>query len=215
MKIARKAVLLAAFMALGSSPAWALAGGKGASHGPASVSSNGAHGHAESNGAGEHGKGNSKGAGSSNGAGNGHKGSGKHSSSRCVSHSIAYVSSGTLVSEALTEGPEHTYSGTVTVQVQHGNSHSRSDQGTQKTYTVQRAHLALAVPDRDKDSLVGVDDLAPGDRVQLIGHITALAKGCPAGEFTPQLTIEKIVFHGPRHGATSTSTSTTTTSTTS
>jgi hypothetical protein len=214
MRILRRATLIAALMALASTPAWALPGkgnsnehtGKGAPQRPAGK------GHSE--GDGHSSEGHEEGSKGSKGTGSDH-GQGTSKSHRCLAHSIAYVASGTLLSDTLTESTNHTYSGGVVVEVLHGNRHSRSDRGTQKTYTVQAAHLTLAVGDLDEDSVVGVDDLAPGDRVQLIGHITALAKDCPQGAFTPQLTIRKIVFHSPRKGSTSTTTSTTTSTSTS
>lgn len=210
--ILRKAMLAAAAIALTSSPAWALPGGE-----------HNANGHGNSHttppgNSGTKGKGHGH-SGEPGGKGSGGSGkAGKHGKShRCLAHKVGYVASGTLVSDTLTENPDHTYSGEVTVEVTHGNAHARADKGTKKTYTLHDAHLTLAVPDTDKDGVVAVDDLAPGDRVHLTGKVTMLAKHCDAGEFVPQVTIRHVVFHGPREesSSTSTTTSSTTTSTTS
>lgn len=202
--IFKKALLAAAAIALTSSPAWALPG-NGHGHGNSHTGSN-----APGNSGDHHG---SKGAGQGH---NGDKGAGnsgkKGKSHRCVPHAVGYVASGTLVSDTLTEGPGHTYSGEVTVEVLHGNAHARADKGTTKTYMVSGAHLTLAIADVDKDGVVAVDDLAPGDRVHLIGKVSMLAKHCEKGEFVPQVTIKHIVFHGPRRESSSTTTSTTSTS---
>jgi hypothetical protein len=210
--ILKKAMLLGAILALGSTPAWALPGGKHTGQGgpaaPARTSNpKGAHGAPHGSEPGqkgsEHGKGGKPG------------GSGRSNSHRCVAHSIAYVASGTLVSDTLLEGADHTYSGEVVLEVQHGNRHSRAALRTKKTYAVEDVHLTLAVPDLDKDGVVGVDDLVPGDRVRLIGHVTTLLKGCAASEFTPKLTIRKVVFHAPTTPATTTTTTSSSTSTSS
>jgi hypothetical protein len=239
--IFKKAILLAALVALSSTPAWALRGGAQGNQGgphPSSgkpVAKGNPHGgpgsepgHSHSKGAGTQGdqgnankgagqqgnqgnpdKGNgggkgNNGTGNGNGAGKGKgkgggSGTAKSKSHRCLPHAVAYVASGTLVSETITEGANHTFSGEVTIEVTHGNRHATSDKGTKKVYKLEGARLTLAVPDLDKDNVVGIDDLAPGDHAQVIGRITTLAKKCTVSGFTPQLTVEKIVFHGPRH----------------
>lgn len=217
--ILKKAVLLGAIMALGSTPAWALPGGQhGNKGGPASTPgakgkqspepgqprSKGPERHHEDNAD----KGNGKGKGRGNGPG-------AAKSRRCVAHAVAYVASGVLVSDTLVEGADRTYSGELTVEVEHGNRHSRGDQGTKKTYDLQDARLTFSAPGFRKGHIVGTSVLVPGDHVQLIGQITALPKGCAVSEFTPQLTIGKVVIHGPRHTTTTTATATTTTTTTS
>jgi hypothetical protein len=107
------------------------------------------------------------------------------------------VADGTLVSESLTkdEGAQ-TYSGKLEVEVMHTNHHAASNKGKTVTYEVSKAHVVLALKDTNKDGSVGLDDLAKGDRVHVIGKITALAPKCK-GEFTATTTIRRIVFHAP------------------
>lgn len=193
--ILKQAMLLGAAIALSSSPAWALTGGQNGPHSPNGqpVAKGNSHGGLHSKGAENHGV-----NGADNGKGKGKGGSGNSKSHRCVPHVVAYVASGILVSDTLVEGAHSTVSGEVTVEVKHGNRHARGDKGTTKTYKVEGAHLTLVVPDVDNDHVVGVDDLAAGDRVRVIGDVTTLAKKCAVGEFKPQLTVDKVVFHGPR-----------------
>jgi hypothetical protein len=207
--ILKKAMLLGAAMALASTPAWALPSNEHAHKGnhhptPNDKSNPGSSKRSESG---------DKHAG---GAENKGKGNGKGKSHKCTPHRVAYVASGTLVSDTLTENANHTVSGEVTVEVLRTNHHARADKGTTKTYTVENAHVTLVVPDSDKDGTVAVDDLVAGDRVKVIGKVTTVAKKCKAGE--SKLTVRKLVFHGPRSSettTTTTSTSTTSSSTTS
>lgn len=197
--ILKQAMLLGAAVALSSSPAWALPGGQHGPHSPAGqpVAKGNPHGGPASNSKGaEHHRG---GADQGDGKGKGKGGKpGNSKSHRCVPRAVGYVASGVLVSDTLIEGANRTFSGEVTVEVKHGNRHARGETGTTKTYKVEGVHLTLAVPDRDNDNVVGVDDLAPGDRVRVIGDVTTLAKKCAVGEFKPQLTVDKLVFHGPQ-----------------
>jgi hypothetical protein len=174
--IVRKILLAAGAAALMSTPAWAHSG-----HGP------GDHGNAPGN------------TPSHTDKGKGHDKSGEHpgKSHKCVAHSVGYVAGGTLVSETLTkdEGAE-TYSGKVEVEVTHTNHHAAADKGQKVTYEVSKAHVVFGLRDTNKDGSVGLDDLAKGDRVHVIGKITAVAPRC-TGEFTATKTIRRIVFHAP------------------
>lgn len=118
-------------------------------------------------------------------------------SHKCTPRHVAYVASGTLVSQTLSKNTDGTYSGTVTVSVTHTNRHAAGDKGMTKTYTLTDGRVKLAVADVNGDGSVGLDDLQAGDRVKLIGNITALAKKCDQTGFTAQTTIAKIVFHNP------------------
>jgi hypothetical protein len=111
---------------------------------------------------------------------------------------VGYVAIGTLVSETLTKNTDGTYSGELAVEVTHTNHHAAADKGKTATYTVANVHLTFGgLADTNKDGSVGVDDLVKGDRVHLIGKITALAKKCDQSGFKATTTIRKIVFHGP------------------
>jgi hypothetical protein len=210
--ILKKAMLLGAAMALASTPAWALPGNEHAhkgTHHPTSTPND------KSNpGSSKRSESGDKHAGGAENKGKG-KGNGSGKSHKCMPHGVAYVASGTLVSDTLTEGADHTVSGELTVEVLRTNHHARADKGTKKTYTVENAHVKLVVPDSDEDGTVGVDDLAAGDRVKVIGKVTTLAKKCKTGEFSPKLTIRRLVFHGPAQSSSTTTTTTTSTSTSS
>jgi hypothetical protein len=111
---------------------------------------------------------------------------------KCSAHEVAYIASGTLVSDTLTKS-EHanTYSGQVTVKVTRVNRHARAALEETETYTVQEALVK---------GPIAVTALKQSDRVKLIGKVTAIAPKC-ANASTPTITITKLVFHAP-HTAT-------------
>jgi hypothetical protein len=214
--IVKKVLLVASAAALMSTPAWALPSqapsNQGTAHapsttpvGPPSTTPNNTNnpGSANRSSHGDHSGGRHKGNGSDNsGQSNGPDNpSGKPShpgqSHKCKPHKVGYVASGTLVSQTLTKNADGTYSGEVTVKVTHTNHHALGDLGATKAYKVENVHVTFGLADTNKDGGVGLDDLKEGDRVKLIGKITALAKKCNAGEFTPTTTIRKLVFHVP------------------
>jgi hypothetical protein len=214
--IVKKVLLVASAAALMSTPAWALPGqapsNQGTAHapsttpvGPPSTTPNNtnnpgsvnrsSHGdHSGEKGRGHKGDHGSDNPGQSNGS---DKPSHPGKSHKCKPHKVGYVASGTLVSQTLTKNADGAYSGEVTVKVTHTNHHASGDLGATKTYKVEKIHVTFGLADTNKDGSVGLDDLKESDRVKLIGKITALAKKCPAGEFTPTTTIRKIVFHAP------------------
>lgn len=223
--IVRKLLLVAAAAALMSTPAWALPSqapsNQGTAHapsttpvGPPSTTPNNSDNPGSAN---RH-----AGRGEGDGGGRGHQGDGTtgptgptgatgptgpshghgHGKTRkCLPHSIAYVARGTLVGQTLTKNADGTYSGELVVAVTHTNHHAAGDRGKTVTYSVKSVHVAFGLPDQNKDGGVGLDDLATGDRVHLIGRITVLAKKCGQGGFIPTTTIKRIVFHGPAGGA--------------
>jgi hypothetical protein len=120
-------------------------------------------------------------------------------SHKCKPHTVAYVASGLLVSQTLTlDG-----SGNVTVDVKRTNHHAAGDKGKTVTYSVSHVRVTFALPDVNDDGSSGLDDLQAGDRVKLIGKVTAIAKKCDHTSFTPTTTIRHIVFHGPPSTSTS------------
>ena len=131
--------------------------------------------------------------------GKGNQGKPSHpgSSHKCKPHKVAYVASGKLVSQTLTKNADGSYSGEVTVEVKRTNHHAASDQGTTKTYKPENVHVTFGLADTNGDGSVGLDDLKAGDRVRLIGKITALAKKCSQSGFTATTTIREIVFNAP------------------
>jgi hypothetical protein len=101
---------------------------------------------------------------------------------RCAPHAVGFNASGTLVSAALTPGDPKGFDGTLVVNVLRSNH--RAPKGEQ-TYTLDNARVKFHR---------GVDAAAPaaGSRVQVHGTITRLAKRCPAGTFTPTVTVRKV-----------------------
>jgi hypothetical protein len=217
--IVKKILLAASAAALISTPAWALPSqapsNQGTAHapsttpvGPPSTTPNNTDNpgstnrsshadHSGDNGQGHKGNG-SDNHGQSKGSDNPpNKPSHPGQSHKCKPHKVGYVASGTLVNQTLTKNADGTYSGEVTVKVTHTNHHAAGDLGATKAYKVQNVHVTFGLADTNKDGSVGLDDLKEGDRVKLIGKITALAKKCPTGEFKPTTTIRRIVFHAP------------------
>lgn len=123
------------------------------------------------------------------GKGNG-KGKGSHPgrSHKCKAHNVAYVASGTLVSQTLSKNADGTYSGTLEVEVTHTNNHAVKGK---TSYPVSKVHVTF-----DNGS-VGLAGVTTGDRVKAIGKITTLSKKCSQTGFTAVITIRKIVFHKP------------------
>jgi len=103
-------------------------------------------------------------------------------------HNVAYIVSGTLVSQTLSKNPDGTYSGTLEVEVTHTNNHAVKGK---TSYPVSKVHVTF---DNGSVGLVGV---TTGDRVKAIGKITTLSKKCSQTGFTAVITIRKIVFHKP------------------
>jgi hypothetical protein len=218
--IVKKVLFVASAAALMSTPAWALPSqapsNSGTAHAPSTTpvgppsttpnntdnpgsanrSSHGDHSGEKSRGhKGHHGSDNPS---QSNGSDNpSNKPSHPGQSHKCKPHKVGYVASGTLVSQTLTKNADGAYSGEVTVKVTHTNHHATGDLGATKTYKVEKVHLTFGLADTNKDGSVGLDDLKEGDRVKLIGKITALAKKCGTSEFTATTTIRRIVFHAP------------------
>jgi hypothetical protein len=212
--IVKKVLLVASAAALMSTPAWALPSqapsNQGTAHAPTTTpvgppsttpnntdnpgSANRSHHDSGDKGAGHRGDHGSHGSGHPGQPG---KPSHPGKSHRCKPHKVGYVASGTLVSQTLSKNADGTYNGEVTVKVTHTNHHASGDLGTTKTYKVENVHVTFGLADTNKDGSVGLDDLKEGDRVKLIGKITALAKKCDKSEFTATTTIRKLVFHAP------------------
>ncbi|HVA20082.1 MAG TPA: hypothetical protein VMU55_07900 [Solirubrobacteraceae bacterium] len=113
-------------------------------------------------------------------------------------HKVGYVASGTLESWTLNENTDGTYSGEVEVKVTHTNHHAKGDNEKITKYPVTKVHVTFGgIADTNKDGKITPADLAKGDRVKVIGKITALAKKCDQSKFTAETTIRKIVFHAP------------------
>jgi hypothetical protein len=180
--VLRKILLLASAAALMSTPAWATDHGNGKGHRPATVPV---------------GPPTTKPDNKDN-PGASHRDKRHHGKShKCLVHKVAYVASGTLVSQTLTKNEDGTYSGQVTVEVQKVNRHASAEDGKTVVYDASKVRLSLDVGDVDKDGTVDLGDLAKGDRVHLIGNVTTLAKRCGPGDSKVEIAIRKIVVHPP------------------
>jgi hypothetical protein len=123
------------------------------------------------------------------------KGGANHGKShKCKPHKVGYVASGLLESQTLTKNSDGSYSGALVVKVEHSNFHAKK---TTLPNPVENVQVTFGLADTNNDGSVGTDDLAKGDRVQVIGKITTLAKKCDKKEFTAKITIRKIVFNAP------------------
>jgi hypothetical protein len=118
-------------------------------------------------------------------------------SHKCKPHKVAFVARGSLVSQSLTKNSDGTYSGDLTVNVARTNHHAAGDRGHQVTYTLDQARVTFGLADANNDGSVGLDDLAAGDRVGVLGKVTALAKRCDHTGLTPTTTIRRVVFNAP------------------
>lgn len=199
----KRILLAASAAAVMSIPAWALPGlapaNEGKGHSPSTTPNN-----ANNPGSSHRSPEGTENTGGKGNQGNGNQGKGNQgkpshpgSSHKCKPHKVAYVASGTLVSQTLTKNADGTYSGKVTVEVKRTNHHAAGDQGTTKTYKPENVHVTFGLADTNSDGSVGLDDLKAGDRVKLIGKITALAKKCSQSGFTATTTIREIVFNAP------------------
>jgi hypothetical protein len=197
--IVKRILLAASAAALMTSPAWALPGlapaDPGKRHGPPSTTPNNANNPGSSHRPSE----GTENTGGKGNQGNGNQGKPSHpgNSHKCKPHKVAYVASGKLVSQTLAKNADGTYSGVVNVEVKRSNHHAAGDQGKTKEYKLENVRVTFGLADTNSDGSVGLDDLKAGDRVKLIGKITALAKKCSQSGFTATTTIRKIVFNAP------------------
>ena len=106
----------------------------------------------------------------------------------CVSHKVAYVASGKLVSASITKNAKGRYDGTITVHVTKANHHAKATKNNDVTFTLANAVVKFGH---------GVDKTAPaaGSRVQVIGKITVIPHGCLPGTFVPTVTVRQVVIH--------------------
>jgi hypothetical protein len=218
----RKVLIAACAAALVASPAWALPGRAPANDGtahapsttpagpPATTPANGSN-----PGSDERGSHSQQGQHSSN-AGPRTTHTHPPQSHKCKPHRVAYVASGLIADQSLVldgseptptiatasaagdHNPRPTYSGDVTIDVKRTNRHARDDKGTTKTYTLDHARVLFGLSDQNGDGSVDLLDVVPGSRAKVIGKVTKLARRCDQTDFTPELTIRKLIVHAPR-----------------
>jgi hypothetical protein len=110
-------------------------------------------------------------------------------SHKCAPHNEAYTASGQLVSWSATQTGNGRFSGTITIHVTKANHHAAGVKGTDVTYTLTNATAHFGK---------GADPPTAGDRVNVIGKISALHKKCDQSGFTATVTVRKVDVHGAK-----------------
>jgi len=123
----------------------------------------------------------------------GHGKAGDHGRS-CKAREVAYVASGTLVSETLTANADGTYSGELTVEVKRTNHPGRADAGKTVTYKLTDGRVTLG-PKAEAGKPVSIEAVKAGDRTRVLGRITFLPRRCSQEGFTPTVTVKHVIFH--------------------
>ena len=103
-------------------------------------------------------------------------------SHKCTAHKVAFIASGTFVSWAATQNPDGTYTGTIDVNVTRTNHHAAAMTGAQ-TFTLTHTKVRFGN---------GATPPAAGDRVKLIGKITAVAKKCTGPSGAGMITLRRV-----------------------
>ena len=78
------------------------------------------------------------------------------------------------------------YTGPIRVHVTRANHHAVGAKGTDVTYTLTNAKVTFGT---------GANPPTAGDRVKVIGKITAIGKKCDQSGFTPTITVRKVDVH--------------------
>ena len=107
----------------------------------------------------------------------------------CTPRNDAYAASGQLVSWSAPQTGSGRYSGTITVHVTRANHHAAGAKRSDVTYNLTNATAHFGK---------GANPPTAGDRVKVIGKITALDKKCDQSGFTPTVTVRKIDIHGTK-----------------
>jgi hypothetical protein len=110
-------------------------------------------------------------------------------SHKCTVHRVAYTAYGSLVSWSATENADGTYSGTIVVDVTKANHHAKGDRGKSTTYTLDNARVRFGK---------GANPPAAGDRVKVIGKITAVAKKCSDQSAAGTVTVRFVDVKAPK-----------------
>jgi hypothetical protein len=109
--------------------------------------------------------------------------SGPSKSHKCAVHKVAFVASGTLVSWSATANTDGTYSGKIVVDVTRTNHHAAGSTGDQ-TITLGETKVRFGTH---------ATPPAAGDRVKLIGKVTAVAKKCSNQSAAGTITIRQAI----------------------
>ena len=111
-------------------------------------------------------------------------------SDKCAAHNVAYTAYGTLVSWSATSSGDGRYTGTITVAVTKTNEHAETQKGTTYTYTLTNTRVRFGKR---------ANPPAAGDRVKVIGEITAVAKKCTDQTGAGTITVNRVDVRGPKH----------------
>jgi hypothetical protein len=114
-------------------------------------------------------------------------------SHKCKPHGVAFVLSGLLEGQTLVPNLDGTYTGEVKLsKITQTNHHAKT---AKSPFTLTSVHVSFDLADTNADGSVGLDDLAVGDTVKLIGKLATTAKKC--GTFTASPTFRKVIFSTP------------------
>ncbi len=103
-------------------------------------------------------------------------------SHKCTAHKVAFIASGTLVSWTATANSDGTYTGSIVVNVTRTNHHAAANTGSQP-FTLTSTKVRFGK---------GATPPAAGDRVKLIGKITAVAKKCSDQSGAGMVTLRRV-----------------------
>jgi hypothetical protein len=107
---------------------------------------------------------------------------------KCMPHKVAYIAHGTLISFSAMPGADGRYTGSIVVTVTRANHHARSTKGMQTTFELNDTKVRLAK---------GMSAPAEGDRVTVVGKITAVAKRCSDQSMAGTVTVRYVVISQP------------------
>ncbi len=107
---------------------------------------------------------------------------------KCAAHEVAFIAAGTLATWSATANAAGKYSGTIVADVTRTNHHASGSMGTQ-TFTLASTKVTFAL---------GVTVPAAGDRIDLIGKITAIARACTDRTGAGTITIRHVIVSNPR-----------------
>lgn len=110
-------------------------------------------------------------------------------SHRCAAHNEAYIASGKFVSWNASPSGKGRYTGTITVDLTRTNHHAAGQKGTRYTYTLTNTKV---------DFGKGANPPVAGDRVVLIGKITAVARKCTDQSAAGKITLRKADISVPK-----------------
>jgi hypothetical protein len=135
-----------------------------------------------------------------------HPGRGNHGSkgaehSRKCDHKVGYVEGGTIdatTASTLAQNADGTWSGTLVVDVTRANHWARADKGKTVTYTFTNATLKVHF---DGGATAGT--FTAGERVHLIGKLSAAGKHCTAPSTPAAPVFRMVVVHPASTGSTS------------